>query len=464
MFTRSLTAAAGLMLTATHVLAQGYGSPTLLPLPEDPEPSYRAAAAVRPYAASHYGTSLASNDEPALAPEPVPAPFPESHDSNGYTGEYSSPSPSDNAAQADGGHEMPGCASGNCWDDGGVACGDDNWLGPWCGAGGCNNGWFGSVGGLVMTRDNPNSFWTSYESGVNANQIMNTNDAEADWTGGMFVSFGKWFNSCDPSNTCGPRFGMEAVYFGTGTMNGYSEVFAADPANGEWVSSTIDMNDVGGPIEFPDGNEVDDYFDNSANQWLSRRDYFHNVELNFLSQYWQPNARCNVTWLAGVRWFRFDEGLLYGATAGASAVTSVSDQAFMNFETTNDLVGFQLGARCEWYATQRFSLYVTPKFGLYGNYIQTRNRVYNGDGSSLYDFQQDTTGVSFLGEIDCGCAWAFARNWRATIGYKAVAATGMALADNQIPHYLAAADELQEIRRNGSLVVHGGYAGLEFCF
>ena len=141
---------------------------------------------------------------------------------------------------------------------------------------------------------------------------------------------------------------------------------------------------------------MDDYFDNSLSQSVSRRDYIQSVEINFLSQYWQPNAHCQVTWLAGVRWFRFDESLLYSAVAGASTPTG-SEQAFMDFDCTNDLVGFQLGARCDWYATQRFSFFVTPKFGLYGNYIQTQNRVYNGDGFLSYNLSQDTTGVSFLG-------------------------------------------------------------------
>ena len=44
---------------------------------------------------------------------------------------------------------------------------------------GCGNGWFGSVGGLMLTRDRSNGFWTTYESTTNANQIMNTEDANA---------------------------------------------------------------------------------------------------------------------------------------------------------------------------------------------------------------------------------------------------------------------------------------------
>jgi hypothetical protein len=454
--THSVAAALGLLVAAGSVMAQGYGSPTLLPLPEEPaQPAYGAYPGTAKNRTVQHQFQLTNADEPTPAPEPVPSPEPQLPEGQAY-----SASPSD--VSANGAAASGGCAvNGSCYGD--EAC-DGNWIAPWCGPG-CGCGWFGSVGGMVLTRDKSNGFWTSFESTNNANQIQNTEDADADWRGGWFLSFGKWFGGCcDPcGDCCGPRCGIEAVYFSTSPFQGFSEVFAADPLNNSWVSSTIDMNDSLGPIQFPDGNEVDDYFDNSLSQSISRRDYIQNVEINLLSQYWQPNAHCQVTWLGGIRWFRFDESLLYSATAGASTPTG-SDQAFMDFDCTNDLVGFQLGARCDWYLTQSFSLFVTPKFGLYGNHIQTQNRVYNGDGSSLYDFSQDTTGVSFLGEIDIGTSWQFSQHWRAFIGYRAIAATGVALSDNQIPHFLAAADEFQTINRNGSLIIHGGFAGAEFCY
>jgi hypothetical protein len=443
--TRFVAAAFGLLMAASSVMAQGYGSPTLLPLPPESAP--------QSYGAPQYRTvqheAQYANADGSVAPEPVPAPQADAQ---------SSASPSDNTTGF-AGDVGGGSADGSCFGD---DCGG-SLLGPWCGPG-CGN-WFGSVGGMVLTRDNPNGFWTTFETGNNANQIMNTEDANADWSGGWLVSFGKWFGGCcDPcGECCGPRCGVQAVYFSTSPFTGASSVFAADPANGEWVSSTIDMNDQNGPILFPDGNEVDDYFDNSLSQTIQRRDYIQSVEINLLSQYWQPNARCQVTWLGGVRWFRFDESLLYSAVAGASTPTG-SNEAFMDFDCTNDLVGFQLGARCDWYVTQRFSLFVTPKFGIYGNHIQTQNRVYNGDASYLYNLSQDTTGVSFLGEIDLGTSYQFSKHCRAFIGYKAIAVTGVALSDNQIPHYLAAEDELSQINTNGSLIVHGGFAGLEFCF
>ncbi len=454
--TRCVAAALGLMLAAGNAMGQSYGSPTLLPLPEEPAPlGDRANDGAAQYRTVQHQVQLVNDgdenengNESTVAPVPTPPP--------------DSSSPGDAPVdRADAG----GCAEGSCPADGGCAdscCGDD-WLANWCGPG-CNSGWFGSVGGMVLTRDRADGFWTSFESNNNANQILNTEDAESDWRGGWMISFGKWFGGCDPcGDSCGPRCGIGVTYFSTSPFRGSSTVFANDPLNNEWVSSTIDMDDALGPIQFPDGNEVDDYFDNSLSHSLERRDYIQSVEINLLSQYWQPNAHCQVTWLGGVRWFRFDESLLYSAVAGASTPTG-SNEAFMDFDCTNDLVGFQLGARCDWYLTERFSLFVTPKFGLYGNHIQTHNRVYNGDDSELYDFSQDTTGVSFLGEVDLGASWQFAQHWRGFIGYKAIAVTGVALSDNQIPHYLAAADEFQQINSSGSLVVHGGFAGLEFSY
>ena len=69
-----------------------------------------------------------------------------------------------------------------------------------CGWDGCNacNGcqWYGSVLGLVMTRDRPNKLWTSYQGGSfanQANQIMNTQQASVGWEGGGEITFGRYF-------------------------------------------------------------------------------------------------------------------------------------------------------------------------------------------------------------------------------------------------------------------------------
>jgi len=42
--------------------------------------------------------------------------------------------------------------------------------------------------------------------------------------------------------------------------------------------------------------------------------------------------------------------------------------------------------------------------------------------------------------------------------------SGIALSDEQIPHFLAAADEFQQIDSNGDLILHGAFVGADFRF
>jgi hypothetical protein len=50
------------------------------------------------------------------------------------------------------------------------------------------------------------------------------------------------------------------------------------------------------------------------------------------------------------------------------------------------------------------------------------------------------------------------------LGYRVLAATGIGLADNQIPPYLNDIPTIQDIDRNGSLILHGAFAGLTYRF
>ena len=78
--TRAATAVLGWAMAAGCVMAQGYGSPTLLPLPPEsatqgyrPTQSYGAPAQ---YQTAQHEIYTNNTDESNTAPEPVPAPQP----------------------------------------------------------------------------------------------------------------------------------------------------------------------------------------------------------------------------------------------------------------------------------------------------------------------------------------------------------------------------------------------------
>ncbi|MDP6558345.1 MAG: hypothetical protein QGG71_27020, partial [Pirellulaceae bacterium] len=73
--------------------------------------------------------------------------------------------------------------------------------------------------------------------------------------------------------------------------------------------------------------------------------------------------------------------------------------------------------------------------------------------------------AAFVAEFRTGLDYQFTPCWSATIGYRVVALTGVALSTNQIPvDYISAIDSLRTVNTNGSLIAHGAYAGLEYNY
>jgi hypothetical protein len=328
--------------------------------------------------------------------------------------------------------------------------------------------WFGSVAGLVLGRNNPNAFWTTYESNNNPNQVMNTVDSKADWNYGSEFRFGFWFD-CGPlaSSCCNARNGLEVVYFFVTPMDGFSSV-RGDQFPAGTVSTTIDLQDPttpSGNVEIG-GTDSAQYFDGATEQRIYRKDEVQDIELNFLHEQLRGTDAFHVTWFGGVRYFRFTEGLIYGSVGNGAEFgdNGGADEAYLNIHCTNNLFGPQIGLRADYALTERFGLYAAPVMGIFANQINTRSHLYTGNGLEGYDIHGQTENFSFLAQLDVGVNYQFTDHWRAFLGYRLIAATGIAMSDNQIPHYLAATDELAQPDVNGDLILHGGVAGLEFRY
>jgi hypothetical protein len=85
-------------------------------------------------------------------------------------------------------------------------------------------------------------------------------------------------------------------------------------------------------------------------------------------------------------------------------------------------------------------------------------------GNVLYPLRSSEDDVAFLAQLDVGVEYQINCRWRAFAGYRAVAVTGVALTDSQIPQIVIDAPEWQDVDTNGSLILHGGFAGLECRF
>ncbi len=94
----------------------------------------------------------------------------------------------------------------------------------------------------------------------------------------------------------------------------------------------------------------------------------------------------------------------------------------------------------------------------------TTTSATNASYVMTYPVHSHCNEFSLLTQIDAGLEWQFTQCLSARIGYRVLAATGIGLADNQIPPYLNDIPSIADSNRNGELLMHGGFAGLTYCF
>ncbi len=340
---------------------------------------------------------------------------------------------------------MPGCCgdpSGSC---GGECCDP------------CTPRWFGGFAGLVMTRNNPNR---TVMTSINSNallDVMNTRDAKSPWNGGVEMRVGR---------TLGCNSAFELSYFWIDPLQSSAQVDS--PTNSLIHASSCFCNlDAG-------GTTLQDLADNAASHRFLRRDEIHNLELNYLIN---PQAlsetRFGFTGLAGLRWFRFQEGTSYGV---AGANTAFGDNggttsAFFDQNLTSNFIGFQAGGRAYWNATGRLRLFATPKVGLGVLTVDRHILFKRGDGIVATNSQGETMNAQFykndfsmLAQFDLGTAYQITPLISLYGAYRVLGVAGVGLFENNIPPESHSLNDMNTISTNASLVLHGAVAGLQIAF
>jgi hypothetical protein len=245
-------------------------------------------------------------------------------------------------------------------------------------------------------------------------------------------------------------------------MGGFSHVTSP----GNLLSTPIDLGGVNitsGAGTFPAGN----FFDNSPEHRIWRNDNITNLELNVLNQQiYAVRNRANITWLAGFRYFRFQESLTFGSVASGFAFgqNGGADEAYLRSQVTNNMYGVKMGLLANANITPSWGVYAQPKMGAFGNSIVSRNQLYTGDGFSTFDIHGQKTAFSLLGELDLGSYYWLCPNCQIYAGWRVVAISQVALGDNQFLPYLADSAGYGLIKSNGDLILTGAFAGLAFTF
>ena len=305
--------------------------------------------------------------------------------------------------------------------------------------------WFGSLAGLVMTRDAPNALSTTYNSSnVNTN-LLDTGQAKMNWAGGGQVMFGRWF---------GPQaYGLQFVYWGLGPMTGNASVI--DP--NYQLSTPFNLGNVNIGQQ-----SATFYFDNAHEHALWRKDGFNNFEWNALRRVVLGRCapRLMFTGLAGIRYFRFQDGLIFGGVNSNNfSDAGGAYAAYLNTGVTNSMVGIQLGTRIDYFILPRVRIYAQPIVGFFGNEVSMREHLYSGDGAQGFDVFAKRSTVSTLGQIDVGAGYQITPRFSAYAAYRLIGITRVGLADNQIPAFWADQQGMQNLKTNGDLILHGVMMG-----
>lgn len=343
-------------------------------------------------------------------------------------------------------------AYGDGFGAGACAPGFDTWGG--------RGPWYGGATALFLGRNSANRLWTTYEHGHFANQLMHSDMIGLRWRAGAEVKFGYRFG-------CGGEgpWALQATYFTIDPFSGYHSMTHANR-----VSTVLTLGNV-----YFHGWGANNWFDNALEHELWRRNEIHNVEVSFVRMGlpWTCGSRFDCDFEFGVRYFRFWEHLTFGTRAGPDPHRPGVNRAFLEDKVSNDLVGFQFGLNMGYHFHPSCRMYVAPKFGLYNNFVDhyftarlsdgTIGTVVDPPGES-FPARSSTNALAFLTQIDVGMDWLITERLSAQVGYRVIVATGIALADHQIPHFVNDIPEYRHTKTNGELVLHGAFAGLTFNY
>jgi hypothetical protein len=327
--------------------------------------------------------------------------------------------------------------------------------------------WYVGGAGLMFWREGRDDQLLAYDDAQPAVPLLDADDNRPGLMGGFEVWFGRYLSD---------SWAIEARYWGLFPPEQQVDLFASDLTgnlNGGVLFTGLDYDNGGGAAP------ADDFF--TATQMLRncRNFNYHNVEVNFLHNtcpFPNPCCRGQFVWLLGARYLQLDEDFCLGSDFTSEAFgDDPANELFYTINVENRLVGFQLGGIWERCLAHNFALRVASKGGIFANDIDYSQRLNNGAGVNAtvnngpfagqdFDITDDKIDVSFVGELFAGGSYQISPRWRATAGYRAVFATGVATPLGQIPNNYADLGSVLSVDADDSLVLHGAVVGAEYTW
>ena len=247
---------------------------------------------------------------------------------------------------------------------------------------------------------------------------------------------------------CGVGGNLEATYMGGNQWNSSASVRDDATSNLFSVISLFGTDPVGG---FADT-------DNQFVQQVSITSEFHSAELNYRRRWMGPYCRFQGSWLAGLRYLRYEDGVNYSGE-GAGGAFDIRDQL------TNGMFGVQGGFDLWWNLCPGINLGMGMKGGWVENRVDRDTRYQ----SLVVDQPFSSTGHddTVFGEFEAKMIYRFSHSWSFRTAYYALAVDnvdfGVVDEDSIFATFIGNPPQ-PPLRQTSSLVLQGFSFGTEYIW
>lgn len=178
---------------------------------------------------------------------------------------------------------------------------------------------------------------------------------------------------------------------------------------------------------------------------------FYTGELNVRHE--SENGWWTSIW--GLRYVSMDDDL----NATFTDPMSLATVSRYRSQTSNSMIGPQVGGNLTFLRTRRFCVDARGKVGACWNHVEVSS---NYTGTNAFTISESKNQASFLGEFGIDGRYAFGRQWTFVLGYQALLVTRIADSTNQLNHANSSTGTGYD--SDSSVLYHAGSFGFEYRY
>jgi len=306
--------------------------------------------------------------------------------------------------------------------------------------------WYAGADALFLVRDNSEDI-TIASIGPQGAEALTTEDFDYELRPGLRLTLGRTIND---------NFRIEASYLG---QHSWDDTVTVRNLNANALGGLGNLfspfSGFGNPVGVPGLD-----FNNRVT--IDETSELDSAEIDL--RYRAP-VRCGAfetILLCGVRYVRVDES--FGYFSQSSVTAPIASTNLINVETSNDLVGGQIGGNVIYRASERWWINTDAKAGVFGNAAR-QNTVYTRadaqGGSSTITGEAQEGGTALVGEVKIESCYQLFPRLTIVAGYQAMWIDGLALGTNNLQRdFNILTLGPAEVDHNGTSVYHGPHAGV----